>query len=245
MQPKRITLNKPDIMTIGAVNRFTLALNIFRYTTDANGTVLEDAAIPLSEKKPFPFHLFGNYDFQGGYFISDNAIREKENTILFSVYTVGLNTPLFYFNPFASINTKLIKGDVVFVYVDDFNNPSYYTFIIIRANGSSYGSLMSISNTSQINGAGQWGMYKIWDIRYTAYTQEQIYQPFLIIETRKNMGYKFDTIDPSTWYAPDFQGNSNFTIDMPIEILLNQHVGLSGFLRYGNEQINLSFTVYI
>ncbi len=112
IQDKKLTINKPFLQTVNAIKKFSLNLNVKRFTTDANGAILADAAIPASEKKPFPFHLFGNFDMQGGYNIADSAMSEVHSTKLFSMYIAGIGTQLFFFNPLATINNEIKKLNV-------------------------------------------------------------------------------------------------------------------------------------
>jgi len=241
---KIITKNVARLDSRAALRRFSLSINVRRFTCDSNGVLLANAAVPASEQKAFPFHLFGEFDRQGGYAIADMIAKEKANTILFSVYVWGMNTPLFFFNPLATINNKLKKGDVVFVYVDDLTAPNTFTFIVVSAQQGSYASLTSQSNISQIDDNGAWGAFKFFDVKYTWVNDEQVYQPVYSIQTRFNSAYKSDTFDPAAFLYTE-QKQDVRTLVLPIEIILNQYIGLTSFLAFENELLNLSFNLYL
>lgn len=242
---KTIRVASPNVRDINALKRFTLNVNIQRFTTDANGQVLADAAIPASEKKPFPFHLFGQFDMQGGYTIADSITAPMQNTKLFSVYVAGLGTPLFFFGGGVdTITARIRKGDVVFIFADNLNAPNYFTFVIVTSIIGGYASLVSQSNISQIDGNGYWGVFKIFDLKYTWYNDAQLSLPLLLLNCKFNSAFKYDVIDPSSYYHPQ-QKSDILTSLIPLKLVVNQYIGLSGFLAYENPLLNMSFELYV
>lgn len=244
MENNVISINKPFTTSVNALKKFSLNLNIKRFTTDSNGIILNDAAIPVSEKKPFPFHLFGNFDMSGGYNIADSSMQKIHNTILFTYYVSGIGTPLFFFNPVANINGQIRKGDVVFVYVDDLNAPTTFTFVIVTSIVGSYASLVSQSNISQIDAAGYWGIFKIFDVKYTWYNDAQLREPIYLFKAKFNSAFKYDVIDPAGFYYPE-QKTRVLTARIPLNIVMNQYIGISAFLAYENPLLNLSFEIFV
>jgi hypothetical protein len=242
---KTIRIAEPNVRDINALKRFTLNVNIKRFTTDAAGQVLADGAIPAAEKKPFPFNMFGQFDMSGAYSIADSIVAPMHNTKLFTVYVAGIGTPLFFFaGGIATINAQIKKGDVVFVYADDLEAPNYFTFVIITSIIGGYASLVSQSNISQIDGKGYWGVFKIFDVKYTWYNDAQLAYPLLLINSKFNSAVKYDAIDPSGYFDPEQKSNL-LTARIPLEVVLNQYIGISGFLAYENPLLNLSFELYV
>lgn len=239
-----IKKNVAPLESRNALRKFTLALNIKRYTTDSNGAILDNAAVPASEQKAFPFHLFGEFDRQSGYAIADTIAREKSNTNLFGVYVVGISTPLFYFNPIATVNNQLKKGDVVFIYVDDVTAPNIFTFIVVSAQQGGYASLAAQSNVSQIDDNGHWGVFKFFDVRYAWFDDEQLSNPIFLVQTKFNSAFKYDTIDPLA-YRYIQQKTDVRVLAIPLEVTLNQYIGLTSFIAFENSVLNLSFNLYL
>lgn len=240
---KNLTLNKPSLLQVESKRKFNLNVNVTRYTTDGNGTILDDAVIPASQKIPFPFHMFGEFDRNGGYRIADGMVNSVYRTILFAVYpSWGVNTPLFFFNALANINNVFKKGDTIFVYVDDLLAPTYFTFVIISAQQGAYASIVSQLNTTQLSG-DIWGTFKIFDCQYTWLNDNQLDQAIYIIQTQFDTGFRSDPLVPRAYYHPEYKPGVNKTI-IPIEMIANQFAGLSSFLTYENSLLNLSFTVY-
>lgn len=242
METQKIQVNKPPILQVDATRRFSLNLNVTRYTTDVNGTILADGAIPASQKTPMPFHLFGEFDRNGGFEIADKLLSPVWNTKLFSVYVWGLNSPLFFFNALADINNKFRKGDMLFVYVDDINAPNYFTFVIVSAQQGAYASLVGQLNTTQLD-AQRWGTFKIFNIDYTWINDAQLDNAVYIIESRFDCSFRSDPLQPRAYYHVQYKPGVN-KIQIPINAIGNQNFGLSSFMAYENSVLNLSFIVY-
>jgi hypothetical protein len=245
---RNLIINKPAIVQVEAKKKYSLNLNVRRFTTDANGTVLDDAAIPDALKIPYPFHLFSEYDRNGGYAIADRIVSRVSRTILFAVYTWGLNTPLFFFNALATISNYMQKGDEIFVYVDDLNNPSYFTYVIIHTPQGAYGSLVSQLNTTQLSGSPEkWGTFKIFDIQYGWSEADvrdiQLDQQIYTIQTQFDSSFESNNFSPVAYYHPEYKPNVK-KLTIPYNQIANQFFGLSTFIAYENPLLTLSFTIY-
>lgn len=243
-QTKFITKNVAPLATRNALRRFTLALNVRRITCDSNGVIIPDGVVPAAEQKAFPFHLFGAFDYASGYPLADTIARERSNSNLFTVYVHGIGTPLFYFNPLATINNQIKKGDLVFVYVDDLNNPNTFSYVIVSALQGGFASLILQSNISQIDDNGHWGAFKFFEIGYAWQNDEQLNQPIYLVRSRFDSGYKYDTLDPLAFRYVQQKNDLN-VISIPLEIVLNQYIGITSFIAFENSVLNLSFNLYI
>lgn len=240
---RTIVVQNPVREIKNALKRFSLNLNIKRFITDANGVVLADGAIPAALKKPYPFHLFSHYDRVGGYSISDSIMSVLHRTTLFGYYVWGIGTPLFFFNPAASINNEMKKGDVVFIYVDDLNNPNYFIFVIVQAINGGYASFIDQSNITQIDNKGFWGVFKVVNTKVTWYNDAQLRESFYQINTRFDGAFKYDPFSLAAYYAPE-QKTAIMTANVPTEFILNQYFGLSSCIAYENPLLNISFELY-
>lgn len=241
-----ITRAIQTLETVDAKNKRTISATISRYTTDSNGVVLAGGAIPASEKKPFPFHLFGDFDRVSGYAIADNLVNKQFNTLLFGVYVWGVNTPLFYFTGgIATINNYMKKGDIVFIYVDDLQAPNYFTFIVISANQGGFASMVAQSNISQLDASGNWGVFQLDGLKYTWTNDDQLQHPVYLIRTYPNGSNVSNPINPQAYYNPQDQKNNVHTTILPITAIVNQYFGITGFLDYNNPVLNLVFTFHV
>lgn len=242
-QNKILTHNEAKRIEKNALKSFMLSLNVTRFTTDANGTVLDDAVVPVDQQKAYPFHLFGEFDRQGGYAMSDVIVRELVDSNLFSVYVVGLNTPLFFFSPLNTINGKLKKGDLVFIYVDDVAAPTYFHFVIVSATQGGFASLAALTNTTQIDDVAPWGAFKFFEIKYGWRNVRQLDHPMFSITTNYKSAFRADPINPAAYQFIEQKPGVN-SIVIPWEMVLNQYHGLSSYIDWNNDLLNLAFKIY-
>lgn len=239
---KTKTISQQTLVDVPACRKLSIMANVRRYTTNEFGVVLDDAAVPVADRKPYPFHLFGEFDRAGGYAIAD-GITQRYNTILFSTFVVGNGMPLFFFNPVADINTKLSKGDIVFLYVNDLNAPTIFTFIVVHAQSGGFASLVNESNISQLSAHG-WGVFKFDKIQYNWQNDAQLRQPLVLINTKFDGDFTFDFVNPLQ-YRNTEEKKPVRTIDIPLEMTVNQYNGISSFLDFANPDLQLLFELYI
>lgn len=247
-----ITKNVATLSERNAIRKFALQASIKRYTTDANGVILADGAIPLNQRRAFPFHLFGEFDRQSGYPIANlvtlrNFGGGQVNVFLLAVYTYGIGTPFWFAAPFNNINQQLRFGDIIFLYVDDIAAPTYFHFIVVSTRGDAgFNSLVSQTNISQIDdqkNAG-WGAFKFTSFQMTWDSDVQLKQPFYTILTKFDGDYKFQTFNPRADLPPYFKPDVR-TIDVKLQMLINQYTGLSGYLAFESNSLELLFNLYI
>lgn len=242
-QNRQVTHNQATLLTKKALKQFTMSVTITRYTTDESGTIIDDALVPVAEQKAYPFHLFGEFDRQGGYAMSDVIVRELVDTNLFSVYVVGLNTPLFFFSPLNTINGKLKKGDMVFIYVDDMAAPTWFHHVIISATQGGYASLSSLTNITQLDDKNNWGAFQFFEFKYAWRHIKQLDHPMYAITTSYKSAFRADPINPAAYqFVNQKRGVNSIVIDWAM--LLNQYTGLSSYLAWENPLLTLSFSVY-
>lgn len=237
-------VQKTELLQVPACRKLTIQANVTRYTCNSLGQVLDDASVPVADRKPYPFHLFGQFDRAGGYAIADSLMAPRYRTKLFSVFVAGNGMPLFWFNPVSDIQTKLTKGDIVFVYVDDLTSPNILTFIVVSAASGGFASLVDQSNVAQLSAHG-WGAFRFDAIDYTWENDAQLRQPLMLVETKFDGDYSGDLINPLQYRDPQYERENLRTIRIPLKMLVNQYAGLSSWLDFQNPRLQLLFELYI
>ncbi len=237
-----LKLNVPKIESIQPKKKISIGLNIRRYSTDVNGTIIADNLLPASMQVAYPFHLFGQFDRESGYSIADKVMRNKNNTNLFSVYVWGLNSPLFFFNPLADINNKFQKGDVVFVYADDLTAPNFFTFVFINSLDGNYSSICAQSVVSQLNNQN-WGAFKMFELQQGWVDDNQLDQLWFFINTKFDGRFETDNKSPYDYYNPEISSQKKIVISY--EAVVNQFLGLSSFIAFENSLLTLSIIIYV
>lgn len=242
MEIKNLGINDPILGIRVAKRKISIGLNIYRYTTNANGEILANSAVPANMAVAYPFHLFGEFDRQGGFRVADQTLQSINNTKLFSVYIWGINTPLFYFNPLSNVTLKFQKGDLIFVYVDDLIAPNYFTFVQISATDGAYGSIISQTMVSQLS-QDTWGAFKMFELQMVWDADQQLNEIFYPITTTFDSRFNKNTIEPFTYYDPQYIKQKKIII--PWETIINQYSGLSGFIAFESNLLNLQIIIYV
>lgn len=248
-----LTKNTATLSERMATKRFEVQAKIKRYTTDPLGVIQAPAAIPVSQRKNLPFHLFGEFDRQGGYAVANMVTNPHingyyDNDIFYlATYVYGINSPFILFNPVSDLNQNLSPGDIIHLFVDSLTAPNFYHFVVISAGKhlAGFASLVSQSNISQIDDkTGFWGSFKIAVIDYIFTNRIQVKQPLFTIQTRFDGVYQKQQINPMEFYTPNYLPGVNiFTV--PLGILVNQYTGLSGILDFNETELQLIFKFYI
>lgn len=245
-QQKTVELRKAKLNAENyfAMKRFTLSVNIKRYTTDSTGAIIDDALVPVDQRKAYAFHLFNEFDRQGGYAMCDQILREIEDTNLYRAYVAGMNMPQFPFSGgIATINGRIKKGDLIFEYVDDIESPNYFHFVIVSATQGGFASLSSLTNMPQLDEIAPWGAFRIQGFKYAWENNSQLYKPMFMIKTNYKSAYQANPIDPAGYLTPNLKPGIN-SVNIPYELLLNQFTGLSGYITWENSNLNLAFNIY-
>src|SRR6478609_7582332 len=75
----------------------TVPLKIARYYTDVNGTIVDKALVPNALKVRYPITLFGQFDRNGGWKKSLQAVPVTPGTYFLMTFTAGINQPFLAF----------------------------------------------------------------------------------------------------------------------------------------------------
>lgn len=225
--------------SIDAKIKHNVTVTVNRYTTDSSGVIV---STPAHLREPLPFHLFGEFDRQGGYAIADLLTIHKQP--LFSTYVAGLNTPLFYFSGgIAEIGNYIRKGDIVFVYVDDLHSPNYFTFIVLSAPNVTAGlsSLVSQTHTTQLD-SRVWGVFTVDNFKYSWQNDAQLSNEIKFINTHFDGTWKVNSISPLTERYQNQRAGVD-TLIIPVRLLINQYVGISHAINYDTPYLQFNFNI--
>lgn len=145
---------------VGAENTLqplhTLSLNVTRYFTDVNGTILakNDAGlVAAGMTQKYPVFMLGEFDKMSGYKIGQNIVPPKGIVKYYLTFVNGYGmTTNQIVTPFSGVNDvqQMIKlGDIVQVYTDNLLSPNYFCFIVLSGETTGLASLMGNLGTKQ------------------------------------------------------------------------------------------------
>lgn len=222
----------------------TIPVNIARYYTDVNGTIIDKALVPASLKVSYPVMLFGNFDRNGGWKKSFQRVPTVPGTFFLMTFTSGINQPFLAFTGANNIKGKIGLGDIVNIFTDDLENPTWFIWFIISSNTVSLASV--ISNTESMMDDKRIGVLNLFEINYYmpgthAVTLEQFSQPLNFLNFDNVGNFRGDDIQPSMFLNPFVQQKGFLTISTPFQI--DQYKALVFYMVFNVDSLQMDFIV--
>jgi hypothetical protein len=220
-------------------NEHTIPLEVNRYFTDVNGTIVDKALVPAKLKVNYPVYLFAQFDRNGGYRKSQQITVPVNGTYFLMTFTQGVNSPFLAFTGANNIKGKLNSGDVVLIYTDDLENPNYFVWIVITCNTVSFASILA--NTETIQDDRKLGVLYLKKTNYYVTIREQFEQA-LVYASYDNIGnFRSDSIQPNIFLSPFVDQQGFLTLETPYKI--DQYIGMSFYMVFNCDKITMDFIV--
>lgn len=221
-QRKRTT--KEDMITV----------NVNRYYTDMNGTILDKTTVPDNLKVKFPFYLFNAFDKQGAYKIGNTLLPPIPPTEYLYSFVAKRFFNYFDFNPLNDIRYKIKAGDIVHVYCDNQLTPSYLIWIVIS---SPFTSIASITeNTLQI-------LLEVFEILYTCDNVLNYNEALHLIEENEIGVYRDEQYLPLSFKGIDTVLQD--FISIKLKIMMTRYIGIGTFIYFDTENMIFNFKIKI
>jgi hypothetical protein len=218
-----------------------LFVNVKRFYTDVNGTVIDknDPAVPLLCKTFFPFWMFGQFDAWGGYKIGNRIIAPDLNTPYVGTFIVGKDIPFLFATGLNDISDRLLIGDIVHIYTDNLNAPSVYVWIVQNCGAVSLASVYANSNASERE------KIKIERCNFFAYINGspnfQFAKAVHLTKIDVVGSYTDDSFDPLGYDQVDNK-QDNFVV-LPINFEVDQYKLVSSAIAFEVDALQFSFII--
>jgi len=245
-RPKLNMNRRPQTPMVNNVlsERHTIPVKATRYFTDVNGQILlitDPLIIAAGLNVKWPVLLFGVFDQNGGYSIAQKICGPVIGDYLFTFVNGNGQTSasVIGFTGLNEIQAQLKPGDIVQVYTDNAQNPSYFIWIVLNNSYTGLGSIVQNLNTSQND--GRKGKLKVSQVKmyYGNVTQLNETVNFTIAD---NLGtFRNDSIQPYLFRNP-YDGNTNF-VDMETNFDLSQFLGVNTYLGVDSDNVSFDFLV--
>ena len=221
----------------------TIPVIIKRYFTDVNGTIVNKATVPASLQVEYPFVVFADYDKQGGYSNSFKALPPIAGTFYLLSFIQGIGFHTQSITGFSGVNTiknVVATGDIVHVFTDDTQNPTYFIWIVQKNSTGSLGSIVGNSETDQKD--GMFGRMYLDQFNYTTDNPDvQWMNPIHFVRCTNNGTFRSDQVQPSIFKTPDNEQSQFITIKC--EFNLDQFIGLVNYFYFDTEIITWNFKI--
>lgn len=238
--PTRIINRVPNHPLI--VSPQSLPITVARYYTDVDGAIIDKSAAPVAMQVDWPVYVLGAYDKNGGYKIARNMKPAVAGSgyFLFS-FIVGQGLPFPYATGLNTINAVLQPGDVVQVWTDSVDTPSYFVYIVqnIRAATAGYGSILTATiNARKPMFAESLDFYA--SASGAAYDL-QFNEALRFISFNDAGTFRQDDIQPLA-FKDSFQYQQGF-IRIPLKFSITEQIGFAFYMKYGCDSITFNLNV--
>jgi hypothetical protein len=224
--------------------RHTIPLKATRYFTDVNGQVLpitDPLIVAAGLNVKWPIFLFGAFDQNGGYSIAQKICAPFAGEYLFTFVNGKGQTSasVIGFTGLNEIQSLLSPGDIVQVYTDNAQNPTYFVWLVLNNSYTGLNSIVENLNTTQND--GRKGKLKVAGVKMYFANVNQLNETvnFTIAD---NLGtFRNDSIQPYLFRNP-YDGQSNF-VDMQTDFDLSQFLGVNTYIGVDSDNVSFDFLI--
>jgi hypothetical protein len=209
-----------------------LSLNIKRFYTDANGTVIDKTTAPIAMQKKMPFYLFNKFDRDSGYLIGQTVKPSLPGLFYLFTYVVGVGYNFLDFQFGNTIKQQLRNGDLVLVYADDPILMTTFCLIVIHSDYVGYGGFLENMKNKNM---------KVSSIQYFTNNDKNWLEVFNITSVDNFGLYKDNTLQPIAYRDPYvFQADM---IQIDYDMTFDDKTGLESYMLFDTDSIELNFLV--
>ncbi len=220
----------------------SIPITIKRYFTDVDGAIVNKAVVPATIQKPYPFWTFGLWDQRGGYATGLKVLPPYPNTYYLMSYVEGAGMTSQRIVGFTGLNTvytRIKTGDIVHVFTDDLQAPTYFIWIVQSCRNGSLASILA--NTDEQDDL-QIGPMDVPFFQY--YTDNPVGQWMEAIRfTRSNniAAFKDDQVMPYIFKSPNTEQDGFIRIECMFGV--NQYQTIGTYFLFATEEIQMNYTI--
>jgi len=227
-------------------NLHTLSVNVTRYFTDVNGTLLDknDAGLVAANMAVnYPVLVMGQWDLEGGYAVGQKVCPPLGGAKYYMTFINGKGLTsqqiCSTFSPANQIQSLLRIGDIVQVYTDNLQAPNYFVWIVLTSNAFPLASVMKNFSTKQDDNR----LMKLfcYQINFKANFMLQLPEVWHYVNVDNLGAYKDNQITYNMFnnpmnVLPDF-------LTLQTEFLFNQYIGIYLYMVIGVDTMNFNFNL--
>lgn len=200
-----------------------LRIEICRYYTDMNGTIIDKSSVPASLQISYPFYLFNYYDKNAGYKIGQILCPLIYGNYLYT-FIWGMMFDYYSFSGLNNIKDNLRLGDIIHLYCDDISAPTYLIWIVQTNQQISIASIVENSPFTNLTTK---------QLLYQADNISQYNQTIFVVNCNELGIYKQNSFNPISNREPSI-AQEDF-IRIKLNIKLNQYTGLYSYILYDTD----------
>ncbi len=224
--------------------RHSISIKIKRIVTDVNGTIIADSGVPAALQLKYPLFLFGEFDRQGGYKQGLSFCPPESGSAYLMSFVNGFGTTsanVIGFSGLNQVRAEMLVGDVVSVFTDDIQNPTYFIWIIQQNTNASIASILANSKTTSKDDKFN-RMYVESYLYSTRNSNVRQWDEPVHITQVNNLGIPKDNNYNPNIYLPPTQYLSEF-LEIKQEFKVDQFLGLNTYILWATSGITFNFKV--
>lgn len=211
--------------------REPITINISRFYTDVDGTVIDKSTVPANLQVSYPFYLFGTFDKNGAYKIGNKIVPPLGAAKYMYSKVVRSQYDFLEFTGLNNVKINFNIGDMVFLYTDDLNAPTYFIWILISCPFQSYASVINnLSNKFLLTD----------EIFYHSDSFENFNESIFEVLNSPVGTYKVNTLQPLVFASPSY-AKSDIFIKIDRLMKLTQYIGWYSYMQYGTDSLSFNF----
>lgn len=222
-----------------------VTISVRRFYTDIDGVILDktDVLIPANMKVKYPVFMFGTFDMLSGFRAGSNVCPPLLGVNYLTSFVNGFPSTSYSVLGITGLNQiqgQLSLGDIVHVFCDDIQNPSYFCWIVQSSNAlSGLSSIMNNLMTTQND--NRLGRLFVYEFLLNNSDREQWKQAinFTVFDNLGN--YANDVVNPLMFRGP-FTELDNL-IRLETEFLCDQYLGINTYIDYGTDVLSYDFNI--
>jgi len=222
----------------------SIQIRVKRFFTDVNGTIINKNAAPLPMQVEYPFYLFGDFDRQGGYSIGLKTLGPVSTTkyLMTFVNGHGLTSAIIIgFTGANTIQSQLAVGDIIHVFCDDTQNPTFFVWVVLHNGFGSLASIIGNSETTQQDGLI--GPIYVKSFHYASDNVRQFDYPYYFVRYTNITAWKNDQVQPMMFKDPFTEQEK--LLNVQVEFGLDQYLGIAQYFLFDTEIIDFNFKIKI
>lgn len=223
----------------------SVPITVKRFFTDVDGVILakNDVLIPAAMKVRYPVLMFGTFDMNSGYRAGINVCAPGVGVNYLKSFVNGISSTSYSVLGITGLNEiqgQLNLGDIVHVFCDDIQNPSYFCWIVQTSNGLS-GLSSVIMNLMTNQNDNRLGKLYIYEVMLNTSDPNQ-WKQVINFTVYDNLGnYSNDSINPKMFRGPFTELDNLIRLDT--QFLADQYLGVNTFIDFDTDNLTFDFNI--
>jgi len=222
----------------------SIPVTIKRYFTSVDGAVINKAVVPAALRVGYPFWTFGYWDQKGGYSTGLKVLPTQGDAKYLLSFVEGAAITSQQITGFTGLNTvrtRIKTGDIVHVFTDDLDAPTYLIWVVQSCRNGSLASIMGNTDIGDMNDLEIGHMEVPYFQYFTDNPNGQWFEPVRFTRSSNIASFRDEQVMPYIFKSPKTEQDG--FIRMECIFGVNQFQTIGTYFLYATEEIQMNFTI--